>query len=401
MKILYEHRVASADGQFVHIEELTRGLIERGHVLEMVGPRLSWGGAGGTQGLKAWVKRALPRAGFELLELAYNLPAFLRLWRAYRRSRPEVFYQRYALFLLSGALLRRLTGVPLILEVNAPLFAERRAHGGLSLVAVARWSERAAWRAADVVLPVTDALADHLRQAGIPDDRIVVVQNGVNEAFLAGQDRDGTRRRLGVDDKLVLGFVGFIREWHGLDHVIDWLARQPDRDSLHLLAIGEGPALPGLRRRVEALGLGGSVTFTGRLHRDELPRHVAAFDVALQPRVVDYASPLKVFEYMAAGRAILAPAARNILEILEHGRTALLFDEGEAGAFDAALRRLCDEPALRASLGEAARAHLLERRWTWKANAERVERLARELARAGGEVPEMATLGQRGAGGRQ
>lgn len=379
MKILYQHRVASADGQFVHIEELTRCLRARGHSIEMVGPNVSGVGFGTQTRLKARIKRLLPRFAFELLELGYNVPAFVRLWRACRRVEPDVFYERYALFLLSGLLLKKLTGLPLILEVNAPLYAERRAHGGLSLVPVARWAERAVWRAADAVLPVTEVLAEHVRQAGVPDDRILVVQNGVNEAFLAQQDASAVRHRLGLKDKLVLGFVGFIRPWHGLDRVIDWLARQPDRARLHLLAIGTGPALPDLRRQVEALGIADSVTFTGVVGRAELPPYVAAFDLALQPRVVDYASPLKVFEYMAAGRAIVAPAARNIREILEDGRTALLFDESDPQALDAALRRLCDDGVLRAALGEAAAAHLLARDWTWAANALRVERLAEVL----------------------
>ncbi len=402
MRILYQHRVASADGQFVHIAELTRCLEARGHEIEMAGPDVAGVGFGTQSRLKARIKRLLPRFAFELLELGYNLPAFLRLWRAYRRSRPQVFYERYALFLLSGLLLKKLTGVPLVLEVNAPLYAERRAHGGLSLVSVGRWAERAVWRAADAVLPVTDALADHVRAAGVPDERILVVQNGVNEAFLAEQDREATRRRLGVAGKRVLGFVGFIRSWHGLDHVIDWLAAQPDREALHLLAIGDGPALPELRRQVERLGLSASVTFTGVVERDRLPPLVAAFDVALQPRVVPYASPLKVFEYMAAGRAILAPTAPNIAEILEHERTALLFDEADSGAFDRALRRLCDEAGLRRALGEAARAHLLEREWTWAANAARVERLAEALGNrrrlgAGGGRPRRTAAG----GGRR
>ncbi|MEX0760190.1 MAG: glycosyltransferase family 4 protein [Tistlia sp.] len=379
MRILYQHRVASADGQFVHIEELTQCLRARGHALEMVGPKVSGVGFGTGTTMKSRIKRILPRAAFELLELGYNLPAFLRLWRAYRRVRPEVFYERYALFLLSGVLLKRLTGVPLILEVNAPLFAERRDHGGLSLVSLARWSERTVWRAADAVLPVTDALADHVRRAGVPEERILVVQNGVNEAFLADQDGASLRDGLGLQGKLVLGFVGFIREWHGLDRVIDWLARQPDRESLHLLAVGDGPALPALKRQVEALGLTGNVTFTGVLRRAALPPYVAAFDIALQPRVVDYASPLKLFEYMAAGRAIVAPAARNVREILEHERNALLFDEADPEGFGSALRRLCDEPDLRASLGAAAARHLLAREWTWAANARRVEQLAERL----------------------
>ena len=101
-----------------------------------------------------------------------------------------MLYERYNLFLLAGVLLRRRTGIPLLLEVNAPLADERRQFGGLGLPAMADWAEGLAWRSADVVLPVTAVLAGHVRARGVPDSRIEVVPNGINLAlFQAGPPR--------------------------------------------------------------------------------------------------------------------------------------------------------------------------------------------------------------------
>jgi glycosyltransferase involved in cell wall biosynthesis len=108
------------------------------------------------------------------------------------------------------------------------------------------------------------------------------------------------------------------------------------------------------------------------LAHEQVPRAVAHFDIALQPRVVDYASPLKIFDYMAAGRAIVAPDQPNIREVLAHERTALLFDPAREGAMWEAIARLLGDAALRQRLGAAARAELERRDFTWSGNAARI-----------------------------
>jgi len=124
------------------------------------------------------------------------------------------------------------------------------------------------------------------------------------------------------------------------------------------------------------------VTFTGLVQRDRVPGLVAAFDVALQPAVVEYASPLKLFEYLALGRAVLAPRLPNLMEILEDGTNALLFDPDKPGDMETVLARLCDDPELRRRLGGAARDCIESRGFTWRANAERITALFETLRAA-------------------
>ena len=170
-----------------------------------------------------------------------------------------------------------------------------------------------------------------------------------------------------------MGFVGFVRDWHGLDGVLDAMAAAPL--PLDLVVVGEGPGRPALERQAAALQLGARVRFLGLVPHAQVPALVAGFAIALQPRVNDYASPLKVFEYMAAGCAIVAPDQPNIREVLADGATALLFDPATPGAMWQAVRRLAGDPALRARLGAAARAQALTNH-TWAGNARRVVELA-------------------------
>jgi glycosyltransferase involved in cell wall biosynthesis len=257
MKILFHHRIASSDGQAVHMDELVGALRKLGHEIVVVGPaRMARAEFGDGAGLIASLKRHLPSAFYELMELGYNLIALPRLWAAIRRERPAAVYERYNLLSLAGPILRRFNGIPLLLEVNAPIFEERLAREGLSLWRLAAWAQRTSWRGADHVLPVTNVLADYVRRAGVEERRIVVIPNGIDgEKFGIVPDRDAAKRRLGLAGKLVLGFTGFVRDWNRLDRVIDGLAPLRRAHEVHLLIVGDGPARAGLEQQAKRLGV--------------------------------------------------------------------------------------------------------------------------------------------------
>lgn len=379
MKILYHHRTASKDGQAVHIEEMIAALRSRGHEVRVVAPAASDDGQMG--GGVGWVQRlraALPNSVYELLELFYSLVAYRRLAQAAREFRPDVLYERYNLFLLAGLMLKRRCNIPMLLEVNSPLVYERSQHsGGLALPWLARWAEGRAWRGADFVLPVTRVLAGHVKACGVPDERIVVIPNGINAAhFGVSPAPTFAKAAHGLAGKLVLGFTGFVRDWHGVDRVIRWMATADAPANAHLVIVGDGPVRAELEALARQLDLAARVTFTGVIHRDQVPDWVAAFDIALQPAVVAYASPLKLMEYLVMGKAIVAPRTPNLLEVLTDNENALLFDDDAPQGFETALTRLCADAALRERLAQGARATIARLDLTWDGNARRVVELA-------------------------
>ncbi|MDB5412182.1 MAG: hypothetical protein JWR10_517 [Rubritepida sp.] len=384
MKILYSHRIGSRDGQGVHLEAMVGALRAQGHEVQLVGPAgFDKAALGGESSLVARLRRLLPRWLAELAELAYAVPATWRLARAAAAFRPDVIYERANLYHIAGRLVAKLRGVPLLLEVNAPMAEERGRFGGLALPRLAAAMERFSWHGASRALPVTEVLAGHLVAAGVPRERIAVVPNGIHlEEF--PEAAPASER-----DPLVLGFVGFVRDWHGLDVVLRGMAGWQGSPGLSLVVVGEGPARAGLERLAGELGIADRIRFTGLAERAEIPAYIAGFDIALQPAAVAYASPLKVFEYMAAARAIVAPDQPNLREVLDHAHSALLFDPAEPGAFWRAVERLARAPELRRQLGDNARAEVLRRDLTWEGNARRVVAIAEA---------EIATLRRRDAG---
>jgi glycosyltransferase involved in cell wall biosynthesis len=387
LRILYHHRVGSRDGQAVHIDELIHAFQALGHEVVVVAPPdFEQSSLGYEPRLFAWIKKRLPKAFYELIELSYNVPAYLRLRRALQPARPDLIYERHGLFLFAGTLLGRRSGIPVFLEVNSPLARERAEFGGLALKRLAKRLEIWAWRHADHVLPVTRVLANIIGAAGVPPDRISVIPNGIDpDRFLRDYSAEAAKTAVGLSGKIVLGFTGFMRSWHGLDAVVQILAQPATPTALHLLLIGDGPARPALEQQAARLNVRHRVTFAGLVERQDVAKFVAAFDIALQPKVVEYASPLKLFEYMALGKAIVAPDQANIREALSPDVDAVLFDPEQPDDMARAILRLAGDPTLRERLGMAARGTIDARCLTWRANAERITALAQ---RRSGDAPD-------------
>ena len=193
------------------------------------------------------------------------------------------------------------------------------------------------------------------------------------------------RARLGIgDDGFALGFVGFMRDWHRLDLAVELLAR-PHLAALHLVLVGEGPALSGVLDSARALGVDGRVHALGVVAPDALPGHVCGFDAALIPAINRYASPLKLFDSLAAGVATLAPRQPNLEETIVDGVDGVLFEPGRADALDRAVAPLVADRELAGRIGAAGRQSLERHGWTWRGNARRVVAAFEALRR--GEAP--------------
>ena len=222
---------------------------------------------------------------------------------------------------------------------------------------------------------------------GVTEEKIIVLPNAADvEQLCLTSDHDGIRQALGLQDAFVVGFLGTFQVWYGIESLIDAFPAVLQRvPNARLLLVGDGHIRRQLEHRVCDLGLEGTVQFTGYIPHNEVSRYLSIFDVAVAPFRdigIDFCgSPIKLFEYMAAGRPIVASRIGQIPEVVEDGRTALLVEPGHIDQLAGAIVRLAKDPILRKRLGEAARRE--GQKYSWDAYAERLVGIYRTVIKNG------------------
>jgi glycosyltransferase involved in cell wall biosynthesis len=236
------------------------------------------------------------------------------------------------------------------------------------------------------VVAVSEPLRDTvIRRWKLPPEQVVTVANGADTALFAAALPAGgydNGQDAGPSGSEVI-FVGSFKPWHGLDLLLEAFALLARRcPSARLVLVGDGPARPDLERRAARPDLAGRVTFTGVVPHPEVAPKVARAAVAVvnprrTPATVSQ-SPLKLFEYMAAGKAIVAPDLPNLARILTDGQDARLVPPDRPDALAAALEELLGDEPLRRRLGEAARNKALQQH-SWGSTVQRLENLFHDL----------------------
>jgi glycosyltransferase involved in cell wall biosynthesis len=315
---------------------------------------------------------------YELMTLVYNLYGFGLLALNALRFKPDMIYERYSLNTFCGILVSKVFRIPLVLEVNAPLAYEQQKYERLAFPRVAAATER--WICSNTArtIVVSGVMKDMLCRIGVPSSLMVIVPNGIDpDEFRPDLPCESIRRQWGLEGKIVLGFVGWFKKWHGLENLIEIYSEERwDSENLHLFLVGDGPAREELERIVENYKISQHVTITGSVPREMIPAYISAMDIALQPSATEYASPIKVFEYMGMGKCIVAPDQANIRELIEDGRTGVLFKPGNKEDMANALKRAISAPEYRKSLGRNARQEIFDKGYLWRNNAARAVSLA-------------------------
>ncbi|MCC6989025.1 MAG: glycosyltransferase family 4 protein [Acidobacteria bacterium] len=320
-------------------------------------------------------------AAGEVRRALYNQELLVQLRQRFEHDPPDVVYERASLFGIAGLTFAREIGVPHLLELNAPLADEQqRYRQGGALRELADTSEAWLLTGTDAVLAVSAPLADQVVARGVDRARVHVVANGVDTTrFHPGGDH-GVRARYGLGDRPVLGFVGGLRPWHGVETlpraVAALTARHP---GVHALIVGDGPLRDELTREITRLGLEAHVTLTGAVPHEDVPAFIRACDVALAPYPAAshtfYFSPLKVYEYMACGVPVVGARLGQLADVVEEGVTGRLYPAGDTDALVEACHDLLARPADARRMGARA-AEVIAAGHTCGHNARRIAALA-------------------------
>ena len=368
-RALYHHRTQATDAQGIHINEMVKAFRRKGidiHMVALVKDEAL--GQASRPGILGKISDRIPSLVYELMEIGFNIPGIVRLYRAVGREHPAFIYERYSIYNMAGLVVSRLTRVPLIEEVNAPLALEKKSYGRIHFPALAQRLETLIINHAFKTIAVTTALKKILVRNGALENKIVVMPNGVDMSAFPSPPADRTGGQ-----KVTLGFIGWFKPWHGLEPLIEiFAARKWHKKGVHLLLVGEGPLRPRLEQMIARLQLDDHISITGAVPRDRLTGWLQRMDIALQPAATAYACPMKIIEYMAAGKAIVAPDQPNIRELLVHEKNGLLFEPGNLQDLTRHIEQLVEKRSWISALGRAARATVVQTPLTWDHNAAQV-----------------------------
>lgn len=267
----------------------------------------------------------------------------------------NLVYERYSLWSHAGMTYARMHNIPAILEVNAPLVEEQQRYRGLIDRDSAIKVSRRCFADATHILAVSAQVADYLSGFAETKDKVHVLPNGVNtERFSAVCSIRSSLAR-----PFTIGFVGTLKPWHGVDILINCFAQLHSRyKEINLLIVGDGPEYHTLQQQIIDLGLERAIHMTGAVAPSLIPKYYTMMDVGVAPypdSISFYFSPLKVFEYMAAGLPVVASDIGQISEVVQHEENGLLYRPSEPKQLYSALESLYLQPDKTRLLGQRGR----------------------------------------------
>jgi PEP-CTERM/exosortase A-associated glycosyltransferase len=324
--------------------------------------------------------------------VAYIQKYAVWLERLARAERPAILHaaSNHWNGLAAGVVAGRL-GIPYVYEVRG-LWEVTRGSREPAYVGSGRYNLQARMEAdaakrADRVITITGALRDEMVRRGVPEGKISIVPNGVDTSRFTPLPRDaGLAAELGMTGKTVIGYVGSILDYEGLELLIDATAAlKAERQDFAVLIVGDGTALPTVKARAKRLGLDDVVTFTGRVPHEQVERYYSVVDIAPFPRrplaVCEMVSPLKPFEAMAMAKAVVVSSVAALTEIVTDGANGLVHTKGDVPSLTGALRRLLDDPDLRDRVAQGGLEWVRAER-DWTALAGRVDRIYTDVLEA-------------------
>ena len=385
MKIIYysSHpnlRSYSPSGYGTHMREMIAAFEESGHTVVPVimGDRSTSNvedAVGGRISVRNVLRTIAPAYIWESLR-DYNLIRQDTSFAGYlekkaKEIQPDLIYERANYLQVSGVRTAERYGIPHVLEVNSPYVEERKLLAAKTVYEKnALQAEREQLVKTGIVAVVSTALKNYfVDKHGIDPEKIVVTPNAINERKVA-TDPDKVeklRDQYELRNKRVVGFVGTLSKWHGVETLIRAFGNiRQSFDDVRLLIVGDGSKRSELEKLAHTIGVAGDTVFTGYVPHGEIYNHIELFDIAVDPNAHWYMSPVKLFEYGAMSKAVIAPQTEPVKEIIDHLNSGYIAEPGVDSLY-AAIQILLDNKNLRKTLGENLKFKILNNH-TWKHN---------------------------------
>ncbi|MFM7234460.1 MAG: glycosyltransferase family 4 protein [Flavobacteriales bacterium] len=360
MKILYfsphpHINMAAPSGPGTHIREIIAGFEAQGHnVVRLIAGGETASAHSRTIAFKQslW-KRFIPSILWETLRDMQMILSDRKIEKQLNalidKENPDLLYERSCYGMGAGMRAARKAGLRYVVEMNAPYPEEKKAMQGPSLLNfLGTRHERNQVHGAYRTIVVSSAMKKYLvEKTNVSPDAIIVVANAVNPDHIridAGNAEE-IKSNLGLSGQhRVIGFVGSIFPYHGVDLMIEAFSIVAgEHPTARMLIVGDGEILPALKKRSELLQIDNKVIFTGNVSHSAVYTYLSLMDIAVMARSNWYGSPVKIFEYGAMQKAIIAPNVIPVTDVMENGVHGLLISDSTEELTEA-LRFLIEKP---------------------------------------------------------
>ncbi len=364
-------------GHTTHILKTIRGLEKEGHNVY----RIIAGERRGARRAKrrfGTIKAKLPPSVTILLRdlytLAHDREFFYYCYSICQERTFDFIYERASVYHRTGQRLSEAIGIPLILEVNSPI-EEMITYYGCSriMIPIAASIEKSLALRAHAIVVGSAAMGRYLERKGVKSDKIFTIYpTAEDHAYQPPRHRTTIRRRFGIDDKTVVGFVGAMAGFHRVDILLQ-AAIKVSRfsNNIHFLIVGDGKKMASLENFVRENLLEEAVTFTGRVPYEEVHEYVGAMDICVIPYATWYGSPTKLFEYGASGKPVIGPRTGPIREILRDGENGVLTKVSDPEDLAQQILALARNPIFGKKLGIQLREEILLN-YNWRRNTQKL-----------------------------
>ena len=311
------------------------------------------------------------KLGSDFRKILNNVRFYLEAKRIIEREKPQVLYERYEMYGIAGILLARKFHLRHVLEINGPLlWGPKRRYKFLRL---ANFWEKKVFQSTRAIIVPTDNLKEYVTRHGVEEKKVYQNPLGASLARFCPQKQDeDLRNQLGLKDSIVVGFLGMLAPRQGLEVLVeaakDLSSKMP---TLKYLIVGEGHRFPSLKEMVKQYDLSGKFVFTGGVSYEKIPQYLGIMDITVLPSMSSYSSPVKIFEYLAMAKPVIAPARGQVERIFKDGHHCILIPPGDKKELEYAIVRLGKDKSLREKLGKNARREI-EKNYTWVHHAQRV-----------------------------
>lgn len=378
--------VFGTKGASVHVQEVVKGMLQKGLDVTLFARRLGGDAPEALKNVKICLLDELPKDSAEIRARA-ALDANEKVIAMLAAEAPfDLVYERYSLWSDAGMKFAKQHGCTGVLEVNAPLIEEQKKHRELPLEAEAQAVAESVFADADAMIAVSPGVKQYLETFPQAQGRVHVVANGVSlERFAPAAAENAARLgRLKNGAPATIGFLGTLKPWHGLATLVEaWALLRTRNPNVNLLIVGDGPEYESVKNRIDTLGLSDGVTFSGAVQPDQVPEWLAKMDIAVAPypnMEHFYFSPLKIYEYMAAGIPVIATRVGHLDKVVSDGLNGVLVEAENPQAMAGAAEALLGDPERLRLMGAAGR-RTAETEHGWDAVVGRILGIAADAGR--------------------